>query len=110
MSYHEPVKPREGADLLRFNEAAYLLDVSTMTIRRLTAAGKLPTVKVSPTGSSRRILRTEIDNYIRDHSERIAPKEGEALATTSHRTSTTLRQMGWDGIDRLKRGRRAKGA
>lgn len=61
-------------DLLTVDEVAQLWAVSSKTVRRLLAAGDLPTVRVGPAGRSVRVRRADAADYL---ARRIGPLTAE---------------------------------
>lgn len=60
----EPVPPPPDAAILKLEEAAYLLRISTRSVRRRIAEGHMKALNVLP-GSALRVRREEVEDYLR---------------------------------------------
>lgn len=100
----QPTPPPEGAILLTYPEAAFVLRCSVTHIYREVAAGRLARRK---SGRKSLIHRDDLAAYVRDAYRRERPDEGAAKPASPERVS--LREAGlWDGDDfgsKRKRGR-----
>jgi excisionase family DNA binding protein len=80
-------------DVISIQDAARMLSVSHMTIRRLIAAGKLPAGKV---GRQWRIKRVDVERLLEPPAKQEAPEDDTEEAPELSAAATDWRDSGCD--------------
>ena len=90
---------RNSPDLIDYDQAGERLNVSGATVRRLVAAGLLPSVAVTPSGKHRMIRLVDVAAYIEANAVTMRPTEDKPLPMRVSERDF-LARVGWDGKER----------
>ena len=98
----EPIEVPPDARMLTVDEVADELRISTTSVRRLVGKGILKSLPVTVGGSTIRIRRETLEDFIRTQEQGAPPESTEPIASDAPSPqSYSLTKAGWDGKNRL---------